>query len=293
VSIQGDRIRQFYELSGKAADGWLRTMCHADVRMAVPDRLPYGGSVQGVHDVVDRIAQLRAFQTLKAGDAGMLDDTSIVVHFSDVHWIPAAFKARSLQSPPTMLGSTWWFFRDDKVEEILFLYYDVGLIPAPQATARGDIAYPSWPRNSLLRYGSVRRGNNGDNPHQRLVEKVYADAISGVVTDITASFHDDLTLHESNGLPYGGGDHHGMQEVSQVIAEVVVWCDMSNVRLVAVASQGEHVSVLVASPFRGKDQRILIQEDWHLRAGKVAWYRAYYWDTEAVGFHYRQMKNNA
>jgi hypothetical protein len=293
VSSHGDMIERFYASSGKAADNWLREMCHANVRMSAPDRLPYGGSVQGVHDVVDRIAQLRAFQTLAAGECGVLDDTNIVVHFSDVHWMPAAFKARGLQSPPNLLGSTWWFFRDGKVEEIIIFYYDVGLIPAPLAAARGDIAYPAWPRNSLLRYGSVRRGENGNNPHQRLVETVYADATSGVVTDITASFRDDLTLHESNGLPYGGGDHHGMQEVSQVIAEVVVWCDMPNVRLVAVASQGEHVSVLVAAPFRGKDQRILIQEDWHLREGKVAWYRAYYWDTEAVGIHYRQMKNNA
>jgi hypothetical protein len=293
VSDAGDRTRQFYASSGKAADSRLREMCHADVRMSVPDRLPYGGSVQGIHDVVDRLAQLRAFQSLTAGESGVLDDASIVVHFSDVRWMPAAFKARGLQSPPDMIGSTWWFFRDGKVEEIIFFYYDVGLIPTPLTAARGGIAYPSWPRNSLLRYGSVRRGENRNNPHQRLVEQVYADATSGVVTDITAAFHDDLTLHESNGLPYGGGDHHGMQEVSQVIAEVVVWCDMLNVRLLAVASQGEHVSVLVASPFRDKDQRILIQEDWHLREGKVAWYRAYYWDTEAVGLHYRQLKNKA
>ena len=246
--MQGDRIRQFYAASGASADQLLRAMCCADVRMSVPDRLPYGGSVQGVHDVVERIAQMRAYQTLAGGNEALLDDGGIVAFFSDVKWTAAAFTARGLQPPPDMIGTYWWFFRDDKVEEILFFYYDVGLTPAPRERAVARIAYPSWPTN---------------------------------------------TLHESNGLPYGGGDHHGMAEVARVIAEVVIWCDMLNVRLVAVASQGQHVSVLVASPFRGSDQRILIQEDWHLRAGKVAWYRAYYWDVDAVGRHYRQLKSGA
>lgn len=300
MSPEAERIERYYSVcsngSAAATAALLREICHPDVRISVPDQLPYGGTAEGIDAVTARLEMMRTFQhgrVVDAGNAKLLDDLPMVVYFSDIQWVADQFEAQGLPAPPNMLGAAWWFIREGLIEEILFIYYDIGLVQCGRIDA-SEAAGSPWPRKSLLSTEHTRFGaNRAGNPNQAVIERIYSDATAGIVSDITDFFHANITLHESTGLPYGGGDHHGLDDVGEVIGNVVVWCDMSKVKLVAVASEGEHVSVLVASPLRGEVARVLIMEDWHLSDGKVAWYRAYYWDTDAVAAVFRTLKSVA
>lgn len=287
MSRQADTVRSLYTASPTEAAAVLRGMSTSDIRFSTPDRLPHGGTAEGVDAVVGRFQDLRGLAEISGLEC--IDDLPMVVCFFDVKWNAAAFAAQGRPAPADTKASAWWFFRDGKVEEVLTFFYDIGLVDSG-ASGRN----PCWPKTRILVPGKTIFGTNRRlNPAQALIEKLYADATAGVVSDITSFYHPHLTLHESPGLLYGAGAHSGMEDVSNVIAQVVIWCNMADVRLVAVASREDHVSVLVRSPVRDSDAIVLIQEDWHLSDGKVEWYRAYYWDTDRVNDAYRRLSSHA
>jgi hypothetical protein len=296
MSANGARIVEFYQMreggSDMAGDA-LRMICHPDVRLHLPERLPFGGSVIGIDAVIERLRQSDEFLTHdgSATTDAFVDDDPMLICFSAVTWRQEAFASRGYACNSGTKTSEWWLRRDGLVQEIFFFCYDIGLISAPASTAGTEIG--SWPASILANPSRVIFGQNrAGNPNQALIEKLYSDARDGIASDLEVFFHENITLFESRGLPYGQDAHRGSESTVNCIAAVVVWCDMPNVELLAVASRDDRVCVLVCSPFRDGSGQVMIVEDWHLRDGKVAWYRAYYWDTASVSRVYLELGSN-
>lgn len=298
MSTEAESVKNYHKACRAGGDAeigkLLREILHPDVTLCIPDRLPFGGTIKGADAVIQHLELLRSFQatdSLSDNRDQVLDDVPVIVYLRKLYWAWQTLAEYGVLPAEDTEVSEWWYFKEGQVYEILMFCFSVGLVANSPRHMGKPLAVNSFPDSVVLTPGPVVYGHNRQtSENQKLIEELYALGKSGQLMDVSKYFDDDLILYESRALPYGADTHRGLEDVMTVIGNVDVCFNATMIDVQAIVSDGDHVSVLVNTQLSGAGERVLLNEDFHLRNNKVVWFRAYYWETSAVIRHWNEMK---
>jgi len=93
---------------------------------------------------------------------------------------------------------------------------------------------------------------------------------------------EDIVLLEANSMPVAG-EYRGQAQVRELMAGLIEFFDTSRLHPVRMVGDGEYVvAMLVFHVGPPVGYEVVITEWWHIRDGKVAEIRPFYWDTQEL-----------
>ena len=115
---------------------------------------------------------------------------------------------------------------------------------------------------------------------RRVIEAMYAAAISGDMVAFDQVIDDDAQFHEPDCLPYGGS-YRGKAALVELFQRVAKYLDFPTIKLHYILAEGEHV--ISSLELTGQNGRLLkLLEEAVIHNGKVVDLRIYLFDPSLV-----------
>ena len=116
---------------------------------------------------------------------------------------------------------------------------------------------------------------------RKVVQSLYAAAISGEIAKVLSLLDEDIVCHESPSLPYGK-DYCGHAGLRELFGPLPKYLAMEKIRIDHMVADGENVVVVISLPVRSTGVETMVSEHHRVRNGKVVEQRIFFFEPTAV-----------